>query len=202
MFTPAPRSEAPIDARRGARQKAAVALSLVGGVAFDAAVRPHEKWLLSLALRLTGSPSDAQDLVQDTLEKALLAWHRLRPDTNTCAWLSAILNNLFIDRCRHAKVRPTAVELEGAAQQVSSAPPEPQPPWLRLGEGDVRAALMHVQDDFRAVFALHLEGLSYQQIADRLGIPRVTVGTRLLRARKELRGLLQRALPSGEAPHE
>jgi RNA polymerase sigma-70 factor, ECF subfamily len=185
-----------VDLRRGCRQNPRVALSLVGGVAFDRAVAPHEAWLLALARRLTRSPADAQDLVQDTLEKALLAWGRFEEGSNLRAWLSVILNNLFLDQCRRTQAAPKQVELEQVVHQLPQGAPEPQPDWLNLGEGEIRAALPQVQEDFRAVFALHLEGLSYQEISERLGLPRATVGTRLLRARKELRALLSRTLPS------
>lgn len=187
-------AKALVDARGEHRQKPRVGLRVVGGLGFNALVRPHEAWLRALALRLTRAPADAQDLVQDTLERALRAWDTFDQSTNVRAWLAAILNNLFIDRCRKGTRAAAAVELEDVAHRVAAVDPDPEPTWATLDERDVRAALAHVQADFAAVFSLHLDGASYQDIAERLGIPRATVGTRLLRARKQLREVLSRRL--------
>lgn len=181
-----------IDEAAPGRQKRRV-LRLVGG-GFDAAVRPHASWLHSLALRLTRSPADAADLVQDTLERALGAFDRLRPDTNHRAWLATILNNLFLDRCRGQARAGGRVTLDDVAPTLSAAPTDAAPSWRELGEADVRAAVHELPAEFREVFELHLDGLGYQAIADALGIPRPTVGTRLLRARKRVRELLQARL--------
>lgn len=187
-----------IDAGRATGQKRPV-LRLVHGQGFDAAVRPLAGWLQALALKLTRSPADAADLVQDTLERALVGWGSLRPDTNHRAWLSTILQNLFIDRCRRLARTGQPVALELVAPVVSVTTPDAAPEWSEMGEAEVREALVHVQEEYRLVFELHLDGASYQAIADRLGIPRPTVGTRLLRARRALRELLQARLKGG--PH-
>lgn len=186
----------PIDAAPAPRQKRGVTLRLVPGVGFDAAASEHEAWLRALARRLTRSQADAEDLLQDTLEKALRAWDRFQPGTNLRAWLAAIMNNLFIDRCR-AGGRGAAVKLDDAGELPSPAR-DAEPAWAHLVEADVRAALVHVLPEFRAVYELHLEGLGYQAIADKLGVPRATVGTRLLRARRALREVLAKTL---EAQH-
>jgi len=185
-----------IDAATSPRHKQRVTLRLVPGLGFDAAVGEHEAWLRALARRLTRSPADAEDLLQDSLEKALRAWDRFQPGTNLRAWLSAIMNNLFIDRCR-AGGRGAAVNLD-EARELPSPPRDAEPAWAHLGEADVLAALVHVLPEFRAVYELHLEGLGYQAIADKLGVPRATVGTRLLRARRALREVLAKTL---EARH-
>src|ERR1700761_6645749 len=67
---------------------------------FEAIAREHETFLLRVALRLCREPSDAKDLVQDTLARAFERFSQLQPDTHTRAWLTTILKNHFVDRCR------------------------------------------------------------------------------------------------------
>ena len=70
---------------------------------FEQLVREHENALITFALRLSGSRSDASDLVQDTLERALRSFDSFTPGTNGRAWLFTILRHTFIDRCRRRR---------------------------------------------------------------------------------------------------
>lgn len=151
--------------------------------------RDQQPQLLAVAMRLCGHPSDATDLVQDTYERALGAAPRLSPGTNLAAYLVTVLHHLFIDRVRRRRVELPSdpALLESAAPESE---PEPAPRWLQVGDDELAAAISRLNDEFREVFALHARGLSYQEIAERLGIPRATVGTRLARARRKLRSLL------------
>lgn len=164
-----------------------MAIRLVRGSPFEERVTALIPWLQALAFRLTRSASDAQDLVQDTIERAFLRAHTFEPNSHLRAWLSSILQHLFIDRTRRRHLEPQS--LDGVDAAVPS-PESTEPLWARLDEGHVRAALSSLPVEFRDVFELHLDGLSYQDIAARLNVPRPTVGTRLLRARKLLRALL------------
>jgi RNA polymerase sigma-70 factor (ECF subfamily) len=153
--------------------------------------------LASLAVRLTGNEADASDLVQDTYERALRAYERLPADANVRAWLIAILHNLFIDRCRRARRAPRMTEL---LPDTAASPPDPEPPpaWTNVTREEVTAALDKLDPTFRRVYELHaVEGRSYQEIAEALGIPKNTVGTRLIRARKKLKAIL-----TGGSPEE
>ncbi|MFT3710197.1 MAG: RNA polymerase sigma factor [Archangium sp.] len=162
-------------------------LRVVGGTGFESRVSELSPWLRALALKLTRSPSDAEDLVQDTIERALRNAERFSPDGHLRAWLSSILNNLFIDRCRQKHLQPTSLEGVDAPAPSNDVA---EPVWAKLDESHVRAALPSLPEEFRQVFELHLDGCSYADIATRLGVPRPTVGTRLLRARRLLRDLM------------
>ena len=160
--------------------------------AFTDAVREHEPLLLGLARRLCGNEADASDLVHDTYERALRAWERYTDRGNLRSWLVAILNNLFIDRCRKARRTPrseSVEELEIAAPEIV-APPA----WSNVTGAQVEAALAQIGIEFRRVYELHAAGRSYDEIAAALQIPKATVGTRLLRARKKLKEVLLREL--------
>ncbi len=165
---------------------------------FEDAVRAHEGELTILAEHLTSSKADARDLVQDTFERALRAWDRLPADSNVRGWLVTILHNLFIDRCRRARRAPTTPIPDEV--QAPVAEEVAVPAWADVTPEQLRAALSELDDEFRRAYELHaLEGRSYRQIADGLGIPMSTVGTRLLRARRKLRVILLRSVRVEEA---
>jgi RNA polymerase sigma-70 factor (ECF subfamily) len=161
--------------------------------AFERLVREHEAALLAFATRLAGAPSDARDLVQDALERALSRFDTFEQGTNARAWLFTILHRAFIDRCRRRAVEKRT----DCIDDVQIAAPEPlEPPrWADVTADQLAAAVERLDDDFRNAYRLHaVEALSYQDIAARLSIPVNTVGTRLARARKKLRALLEGAM--------
>ncbi|HWM88927.1 MAG TPA: RNA polymerase sigma factor [Kofleriaceae bacterium] len=155
------------------------------------AFREAEPFLRSLAIRLCRHASDANDLVQDTFERALRAGSE-EPLRNPRAWLATILHNLFVDRCRALARRPPHEPLQERHAVIAIDPADdPRPAWSRMTIADVRAALEHIEPDFRRVYQMHVfEHRSYEEIAATLRIQRVTVGTRLNRARHQLRAVL------------
>src|SRR5437762_13089720 len=82
------------------------------GRQFDAEALPHLDALYRVALRLTGDPTQAEDLVQDTMLKAYRSWRQYRPGTNAKGWLLTILRNTFINDYRRRKLEPVAMDLE------------------------------------------------------------------------------------------
>lgn len=165
--------------------------------AFAQAVQEHEALLRGIARRLCGNDADAGDLVHDTYERALRAWDRYADRGNLRSWLVAILNNLFIDRCRRNRRAPRIEALD----EVEVAAPEPgaPPAWTRVTHQQVDAALATLGVDFRRVYELHALGRSYDQIAAELQIAKATVGTRLVRARKKLKDALLAAAKEAES---
>ncbi len=167
---------------------------------FSAFAREHEGILRATALRLCGNPTDANDLVQDTFERGLRSLARFQPGTDGRAWLLTILHHLFIDRCRsrtrEARSDTPAEELE---ERIAAPEAEAQPSWASISTEQLRAALTKLPEDFQAVYRMHaLENRSYQEIAATLGIPKATVGTRLIRARRKLRELLMPHTAEGQ----
>lgn len=157
---------------------------------FATAVREHEPMLRGIARRLCGNDADAADLVHDTYERALRAWERYADRGNLRSWMVAIMNNLFIDRCRKRRRAPITEQLDDleVAAPEATAPPA----WTQVTNQDVDAALAAIGEDFRKVYELHVIGRSYEEIAAELGIAKATVGTRLVRARKKLKDALTR----------
>jgi RNA polymerase sigma-70 factor (ECF subfamily) len=161
----------------------------------QALVRDHRPALRSVALKLCrGQEAEADDLVQDTFERALSRPSDLAAAQNLRAWLCTVMRHLHIDRLRRQSVR----KAEPLPEDLVAEPaPEPSP-WESIGAEQVTAALAGLEPEFRAVYELAAQGLSYPEIGARLGLPKNTVGTRLLRARKKLRRLLLPHVGGGE----
>jgi RNA polymerase sigma-70 factor, ECF subfamily len=159
---------------------------------FDRFARAHRALLLATAIKLCGDRADASDLVQDTLERALVGFDRLRPDSDGRAWAMTILHNLFVDHCRKRSRLPRHERIDEVAVSVAAEEQERAArSWLDVTPDQLRAALAQLGDEARAVYQLHaLDGKSYQETAEQLGISMITVGTRLHLARQKLRALL------------
>jgi len=159
---------------------------------FTEAVREHEPLLTAIARRLCGNDADAADLVHDTYERALRAWDRYSDRGNLRSWMVAILNNLFIDRCRKHRRTPRTEALDNL--ELPAPEPGTAPAWSHVTDQQIDAALATLTPEFRSVYELHVRGRSYDEIAAELHIAKPTVGTRLIRARKKLKEALLRDL--------
>lgn len=138
------------------------------------------------ARALTGDRSAADDLVQDTLERALSRFHLWRRGSDLRAWLFTIMHNLYVNQARsRARHHHEALEADPAAEALRGRDPE----WLELR--DLASALARVPDEQRAVLLLvGLEQFTYDEAARILDVPIGTVMSRLSRGRERLRALL------------
>jgi RNA polymerase sigma-70 factor, ECF subfamily len=136
------------------------------------------------ARSLTRDGTDAEDLVHDTLIRAYERQGTFRRGGNLRSWLLSILHNTFMDAARSSRSEATRIEHAGYLAVASTQ--APQEHAVRLAQ--VRDAFLGLVEEQRA--ALHLvaiEGLSYQQAADTLGVPLGTLMSRIGRARAALR---------------
>lgn len=156
----------------------------------------HQRDLRLLARRLVDDPSAAEDLVQDTMERALRHRTGLRPHSNLRGWLTTILRNLAVDSSRRRRRLP-ALESIGPQRDPPATAEASQPRWSCITAGAVRDAVTELDPPFREVLKMHaFESRSYREIAATLGLPKATVGTRLHRARQKLRVLLEHHITS------
>lgn len=148
--------------------------------------------LYAIALRLTRNRADAEDLVQDTVVKALRFAHQFRPGTNLKAWLFTILHNTWRNRVRDTARALVDVDSErvdeAAALDGPVAYETPERILLRdTLDADLQAALDGLPEAFRAaVWLRDVEELSYAEIAEVLGVPIGTVMSRISRGRRLL----------------
>lgn len=159
----------------------------------------------NLALRLTGNAADAEDLSQDALIRALKALPGFRGESGLKTWAYRITVNTWKNRVRSEKRRgfwkTVSLGLFSGEEADEEAPfPAPDAPLdrgLEAAEQEalVQGALMELDEDSRSIIVLReVQGQSYQELAQALGVPEGTVKSRLSRAREALKArLLQRA---------
>jgi len=178
------------------------------GDAFTAEVAPHLHLLYRTALRMTQQEQAAEDLLQDTLERAFLNFARYEPGTNIRAWLLRIMSNVRISGFRRVARRPQTASLDalepfsiyGAAWAEGIATEDVESVVLnRIGEEAILHAIDRLPEDFRMVVVLSdVEGFSYKEMAAILEIPIGTVTSRLFRGRQQLqRSLWEHARDAG-----
>ncbi|MBX6370329.1 MAG: sigma-70 family RNA polymerase sigma factor [Rhodospirillales bacterium] len=138
------------------------------------------------AAALLHSGPDADDLVQETVARALDKRALWQPGTNLRAWLFTMMHNLRINRARTSRREGLAVPPDAATGLSVSANQS-----ATIALRDLRRALDALEEGQRAVVLLvGLEGLTYEEVADVLALPLGTVRSRLSRARARLRRLL------------
>jgi RNA polymerase sigma-70 factor (ECF subfamily) len=194
--------------RRGLFARARQADEPASGEVFATEALTYVDQLYAAALRLTRSPNDAEDLVQDTYLKAFRAAGQFRPGTNLRAWLFTILQNTFRNLRRDRGRDPVDIDSE-AVERVPAGSELPDPERRLLDsviDEDVRQALDALPPAYReAVWMRDVDELSYQDIATALDVPIGTVMSRISRGRRlllqQLRERRDKAnAPSGAAP--
>lgn len=149
------------------------------------------KWLIAreiprlrrYALTLTRDPVAADDLVQDTLERAIRKRHLWKRHGSLRGWLYRILYHVFLNQSSHRKRRMREVDLNDAPEPVASGSPE-----SGLLRRDIVEAMLELPAEQRAAIALTaIEGLPYDEAAAALDIPVGTLRSRLSRGRERLR---------------
>jgi RNA polymerase sigma-70 factor (ECF subfamily) len=165
--------------------------------AFETEALSYIDALYRTALRMTRSEADAEDLVQETYIRALRFREQFAPGTNLKAWLFRILTNTFINAYRKRSRQPQTAELDNVDEfslyrrmsqnGAASNAPDPERAFLDgIVSSEVKEALAELPEKFRTTVLLDVEGFSYKEIAQTLGIPIGTVMSRLHRGRKFL----------------
>ncbi|MGN6168293.1 MAG: RNA polymerase sigma factor, partial [Solirubrobacteraceae bacterium] len=150
--------------------------------AFDALVRRYEARVYRVALRVLGNPSDAQDAVQEAFVQAWQSLGRLRADGAFAGWLYRITTSRCADLLG---ARRPAEPLESSA--VSSDPGPARLAELADEQEALKRAIVRLPFDQRAALVLReFAGLSYEEVAEVLGVSLSAVKGRLYRARGEL----------------
>jgi len=170
--------------------------------AFSAAVLAALPRLRRYAIALLRDLNMADDLVQDCVERALRNRASLADPSHISGWLSSILHNLYLDSLRQKRRRGAHIELDDSLNliELSVLPAD------RGTAKDLVEAMTDLSFEHRQILLLvGLEGHSYRDVAEQLGIPIGTVMSRLARARTQLRARLDgppepENAPSGNAP--
>jgi RNA polymerase sigma-70 factor (ECF subfamily) len=160
---------------------------------FAPTVTKYAYSLRPFALSLTRDMEDAQDLIQETLLRALSSQEKFTEGTNLKAWLYTIMKNIFINNYRRNKKRNTIIDTTDDMYVINSNS------TLVGNSGESNMAMENVtyavnmlQEEFRVPFMMHYQGFKYHEIADHLTLPIGTVKSRIHFARKELKKKLKR----------
>lgn len=162
---------------------------------FNEEIIPLLDVLFNFALKLTGNPSDAEDLVQDSIVKAYRFFGSYERGTNAKAWVFRILKNSFINNYRRTANRPQEVdynEVESYYESIRAERTETTDlerlMFNELMDDDLSRALHKLPEDFRTVVLLcDVENYTYEEIANMLDVPIGTIRSRLHRGRNLLK---------------
>ena len=178
-------------------------MSRLDKAAFERLIEPHFDRLFRFAYRLSGTRSDAEDLVQDVLIKLFERGDELSSIQDLAPWLGRVLYNQFIDGKRRYGRQPLTL-----VAQVPETPTDDAGPFeaatRQQQAGQLRAALDKLSEEHRVMVLMHdAEGYTLPEIETLTGIPLGTCKSRLNRARARLRELLHCSEPgNGTQPHD
>jgi RNA polymerase sigma-70 factor (ECF subfamily) len=172
--------------------------------AFEAEALPHLDAVYRFALRLSGTPDAAEDLVQETFLRAWRGWAQYTPGTRARSWLFTICRNVFLRRHEREQRQRQVVEIEAPRSDTGGAWGDvANPLWSAPGtdpagaffdslvDESVLQAVDALPEEYRtAVLLSDLEGLPYVEIADIMEVPVGTVKSRIFRGRKQLQDRL------------
>jgi RNA polymerase sigma-70 factor, ECF subfamily len=179
--------------------------------AFEALVRRYERWVFTLAARMVGDRAEAEDIAQEVFLKAYRGLHGFRGGSRFSTWLYAIASHHCLNYLagRDARMRraartgnPTSAQGDPAPSALDRVPDGSPGPDLVLERRDLRRliqqGLAQLPEEHRMVVVLRdVQGLSYEEIADALGVELGTVRSRLHRARTALKTRLAPYLAEG-----
>ncbi len=183
-------------------------------ISFEDEALPHMDAVYRFALRLSGSPDAAEDLVQETFLRAFRAWHQYTLGTRAKSWLFTICRNVFL-RQRERTQRHDQIVTERVHKQAAGPVPVVNPVWTASAQADpegdffrsivdeeILKEIDNLPKEYRVAVTLSdVEGLSYNEIAELLEVPVGTVKSRLFRGRRQLqRKLYDYAVAMGYGP--
>jgi len=171
--------------------------------AYRELIRRYERPVFSLIYRMVRDRALAEDLAQDTFVKVLNALETYRAEYKFSSWIFKIANNVAIDQLRRREVdtlsldgAPDAVTRDDIEATALQATDRTETPLAELESRElgqlIEGAIAKLRPEYRACILLrHVEGRSYEEIAEALDLPLGTVKTYIHRARHELRAYLE-----------
>jgi RNA polymerase sigma-70 factor (ECF subfamily) len=153
-------------------------------------LEPEITALQSYARALTRDPATADDLVQDTLARAIERSDQFASGSHLRAWLHTITRSIFLNDCRRAKLTASIMRADGEGDRGSVAPNQED----RVAFMQTERVFARLSEEHREIlYLVVIEGRSYREAAEALDVAVGTVRSRVARARMELRARLDRA---------
>jgi RNA polymerase sigma factor (sigma-70 family) len=159
-------------------------------IEFNTQLELVSKHLSRFAYQLTTDGENANDLLQDTLFKALANREKFREDVNFKAWTFTIMRNIFINDYRKGqKYRRVDQEPDHYTMAYKSATYDT--PDSRVTMGQLRDTIDMLEEEYKAPLLMHIDGFKYTEIAQKLSLKMGTVKSRIFLSRKKLACLLK-----------
>ncbi len=161
-------------------------------VSFEDQILRLQDNLMMFALKLTANRDDAEDLLQETILKAMRNKEKYVSNVNLKGWLFTIMRNIFINEYRRAAVRNTTVDNTEDSYFLNL----PQDSGFSTPDGaytlnEIEKVIAEFKDDSRIPFTMHVAGFKYKEIAEKMELPIGTVKSRIFFARKHLASRLK-----------
>lgn len=154
---------------------------------FEERVLSLQSNLKMFAMKLASNHDDADDLLQETILKAMRNKDKYVSNVNLKGWLFTIMRNIFINEYRRATVRNTTIDETEDSYFLNL----PQDSGFATPDGaytltEIENAIQEFKDDYRIPFTMHVAGFKYKEIADKMDLPIGTIKSRIFFARKQL----------------
>ena len=161
-------------------------------IEFNKAVIDIQPTLKPIAYKLTRDSEEANDLIQETLLKAISNREKFSEGTNLKAWLYTIMKNTFITNYHRLVKRKTFIDTTDNLHFINSSKHITEnAAGSKLAMDEIDSAIKDLAYEYKTPFLMHFKGYKYFEIADILNIPIGTVKNRIHIARKELKGKLK-----------
>lgn len=155
-------------------------------VEFNNMLAMNAKSLKGFAYNFTRNVTDAEDLLQDTLLKALRYKDNFQEGTNFKGWLFTIMRNIFINNYKRKKLQNTITDHSNNQYYLNYGKVSEDTVNNRINEKDINKAISGLSYEFRTPFQMYIDGYHYDEIASAMSIPMGTVKSRIFHARKRL----------------
>ncbi len=143
------------------------------------------------AMNFTRNSDDADDLVQDTLFKALKYKSHFADGTNFKGWLYTIMRNIFLNNCKKNQLGNKIFTRTDAHQSPDWRTVSENNIYSSISEQDIKLAIDGLKDDLKIPFQLMIDGYLYDEVAEHVHVPTGTIKSRIFNARKKLMDKLQ-----------
>jgi len=154
---------------------------------FNQLLTGNMNYLRQFAIGFTKNVDDAEDLLQETMVKALRYRNNFTEGTNIKGWLYTIMRNIFINNYKRKKFQNTITDsTENQYYLNQNTKYSADSVTWHISEKDINKAIDKLSDTFQVPFTMFLEGYHYDEIAEHLSIPMGTVKSRIFHARKKL----------------
>ena len=153
---------------------------------FNYLIGNHSGSLKSFAYNFTKNTEDAEDLLQDTLLKAIRYKDNFQDGTNFKGWLFTIMRNIFLNNCKKQQLGRNIFGPSADSVPYELGSHAENNIYRLINEQDIRVAVGSLRDELRRPFQMAYEGYQYDEIAQEMGIPTGTIKSRIFNARKKL----------------